>query len=116
MTHLTMAGDIVEFENLTIYFDDGSSFLCGPRLITVGVNFTRQDDEWQVEYLLNSSNSQNIIFHESALTVHLQEMDPISIPFLGLSFVIIIAIILSFIFYRYRLRKRMSKMHTIELN
>jgi len=115
MTHLTKAGDIIEFENLTIYFDDGSSFLCGPRLITVGVNFTQQNDNWQCEYLLYSSDSQNTQIQDSELTIHLQEMDPISIPFLGFSFVIVVAVVLSLICHRYRIRKRMSKMHTIEL-
>ena len=115
MTHLTKAGDIVEFENLTVYFDDNSSFVCGPRLITVGVNFTHQDDEWRVEYILGSSDSQNTIFHESVLTVHLQMMDPISIPFIGFSFVIVIAIVASFTCYRYRIKRRMSKMYNIEL-
>jgi hypothetical protein len=43
---LQLEGDIVEFENLTIHFDDGSLFLCGPRLIAVGVNFTQQNGEW----------------------------------------------------------------------
>ena len=116
MTHFTKAGDIIEFENLTIYFDDGSSFVCGPQLITVGVNFTRQNDGWQTDYLLGSSDSQNTIFHESALTVHLQKMDPISIPFLELSFVIVIAIVVSFTCYRYRIKRRISKTHAIELN
>jgi hypothetical protein len=116
MTHLTKAGDIVEFENLTIYFDDGSSFLCGPRIITVGVNFTQQDGEWQVEYLLESSDSQNTQIHESELVIYLPSVDPISLPFIGgVLFVVIVVIVLLSKYYKRRLVKSMNSIPKIEI-
>jgi hypothetical protein len=44
--HLTLAGDVVEFENLTIYLANGQSIRCGPDIIRVAANFTRTPDGW----------------------------------------------------------------------
>ncbi|TFG27832.1 hypothetical protein EU528_12180 [Candidatus Thorarchaeota archaeon] len=115
MTHLTKAGDIIEFENLSIYFDDGSSFLCGPQIITVGVNFTQQNGEWQVEYILESSDSQNTQIYESELVIYLPLVDPISLPFIGgVSFAVLVVIVLLSKWYKRRLVQSMNSMPKIE--
>jgi hypothetical protein len=84
MTHLSTAGDIVEFENLTIYYEDGSSSLCGPELITLGVNFTRTDSEWVVQYLISSSTLKGVVIDESRVTIQLIRADQVSIVFISL--------------------------------
>ncbi|TFH03476.1 MAG: hypothetical protein E4H14_16635 [Candidatus Thorarchaeota archaeon] len=117
ITHLTKVGDIIEFENLTIYFEDGTSFLCGPRVITVGVNFTQQNGEWEVEYLIDSSDSQHTLIQESEMTIYLSKSDPISTPFIGgVSVAFVIVIILSLEWYRRRLPKSLSSTSRIELS
>ncbi len=54
---IDFAGDIFEFENLTVFFRDGSSSVLGPKLITVGMNFTHIEDGWASHTIFSSSGN-----------------------------------------------------------
>jgi len=43
---LTLAGDVVEFENLTIYLENEQPVKCGPDIIRIGANFTPAPEVW----------------------------------------------------------------------
>lgn len=44
--NLTLVGDVVEIENLTVYLANGQSIRCGPDIIRIAANFTRTADGW----------------------------------------------------------------------
>jgi hypothetical protein len=102
MTHLSMAGDIVEFENLTIYYEDGTSSLCGPELITIGVNFTRTDSEWVVQYLISSSTLEGVTIEESQVTIQMIRADRVSIEFISVLSGGIVLVIITITIYKKR--------------
>jgi len=58
ITNALYCGDIIEFENLTIYFEDGSSFVCGPRLITLKANFSKSAENWDTQVTIQTSDNQ----------------------------------------------------------
>ena len=109
ITRLTKTGDIIEFENLTVYFEDGSSFVCGPRLITVGVNFTQQEGVWETNMILEVSNETGVTIGGDNITVVLQGQVPLHPVFLVTVVAIPITITLvgiAIIYLRRRLRSR----------
>lgn len=102
MTHLSMAGDFVEFENLTIYYEDGSSSLCGPELITLGVNLTKTDSEWSVQYVISTSTLEGVTIDESRVTIQLTKADQVSIVFISMLSGGIVLVIITIVIYKKR--------------
>jgi len=73
---LTQAGYIIEYENLRVYFQDGSSALVGPSNLTLGVNFTRIDGVWNTEYILESSAGAGVDFGSNSVEMQLYSSIP----------------------------------------
>jgi hypothetical protein len=73
----TVAGDIVEFENLTVYYADSSSRRVGPQLITVGVEFSHEDGDWSIEHTVNASDEGGVIIEAQQIHVPLQHFEPV---------------------------------------
>jgi hypothetical protein len=113
ITRLTKTGEIIEFENLAVYFEDGSSFVCGPRLITVGVNFTQQEGVWETNMILEVSNETGVTIGGDNITVVLQGQVPLHPVFLVTVVAIPITITLVGIAIIY-LRRRLRSHTTLE--
>ena len=110
-SQIITAGDIIEFENLTVYFEDDTSFVCGPRLIRVGVNFTQREERvWEVNKILEVSNETGVTIGGDSMTVVLQGQVPLHPVFLAAVVTIPITITLVGIAIIYR--RRRSRFHT----
>jgi hypothetical protein len=83
MSRATLIGDIVQFENLTIYFEDSTAFICGPQTITIGAKFTHSNDSWSVEHIVNASDYQGIVVEPQSLSISLRSFEPPSLVFYG---------------------------------
>ena len=86
---------------MTIYFQDGTSFVCGPQIITLGVNFTKDDGCWSTHYIIESSPPENATTLENGLLISLVQSDPISIPFVVIMMALVIVVLLSYKKYYY---------------
>jgi hypothetical protein len=73
-----MAGFVIEYEGLKVYFKDGSDLICGPTNITLGVNFTLIDNEWHIEYIFEASSMDNVSFGPDSATVQLTQEIPLA--------------------------------------
>jgi hypothetical protein len=76
LTHLTNAGVILELIDFSIYFNDGSNFVCGPSILTVGVNFTRSENEWIIDYIYDASDNESVIFTPASVSIQLSNPVP----------------------------------------
>ena len=79
------AGDILEFENLTVYFEDGTSSLVGPELITVGMNFTRVGNGWNRQVIFSTSENDTRIVNDSVYEIPSLIDIPLNIPVVALT-------------------------------
>jgi len=77
ISRATLAGDVVEFENLTVYYADSSSRRMGPQLITVGVEFAHEDGDWSIEHTVNASDEVGVIIETQQIHVPLQHFEPV---------------------------------------
>ncbi|TFG11324.1 hypothetical protein EU537_12635, partial [Candidatus Thorarchaeota archaeon] len=75
ISRATLAGDVVEFENLTVYYADSSSRRVGPQLITVGVEFSLEDGDWSIEHIVNASDDVGVIIETQQIHVPLQHFE-----------------------------------------
>jgi hypothetical protein len=112
-SQILTAGDILEFENLTIYFDDGSSFVCGPQLITVGMNFTQTDTGWTIQRVLNVSDPSGVTIGDDSITISLRGSVPLHPVFLGLIITVPAVVIVGTVWWRRR-RLQSEKSETEE--
>jgi hypothetical protein len=110
---LVKTGDIVEFENLTIYFDDGSSFVCGPQLITMGMNFTQTETGWTIQQILNVSDQSGVTIGDDSITISLRGSVPLHTVFLGLIITVPAVVIVGAVWWRRR-RLQSEKSETEE--
>ncbi|TFH04392.1 MAG: hypothetical protein E4H14_14845 [Candidatus Thorarchaeota archaeon] len=76
LENLTMAGFVLEYESLRVYFKDGTNIACGPTNLTLGVNFTLVDDEWNVEYIFEASSMDNVQFGTNSVTIQFTQEIP----------------------------------------
>lgn len=73
LDNLTMAGFVLEYESLRVYFKDGTNVACGPTNLTLGVNFTLVDDEWNVEYIFEASSMDDVQFGTNSVTIQFKQ-------------------------------------------
>ena len=87
ITNALYCGDIIEFENLTIYFEDGSSFVCGPRLITLKANFSKSVEMWETQVTIQTSDDQGVTIEENLVEIDLRFYEPLSpgLPIIGVA-------------------------------
>ncbi len=78
LSRLTMAGYIIEFGYLSVIFKDGSNIVCGPANLSLGVNFTLIEEGWQINYILETSSTENIVFGSDSVTISLDYEIPYS--------------------------------------
>lgn len=76
LENLTMAGFVLEYESLKVFFKDGTHFTCGPTILTLGVNFTLIDDEWNIEYIFEASSMENLQFGTNSVTIQFTQEIP----------------------------------------
>jgi hypothetical protein len=77
ISRATLAGDVVEFENLTVYYADSSSRRVGPQLITVGVEFSHDEGDWSIEHTVNASDEVGVTIQTQQIHVPLQHFEPV---------------------------------------
>ncbi len=87
ITDALYCGDIIEFENLTIYFEDGSSFVCGPRLVTLKANFSKSAENWDTQVTIQTSDNQGVTIKENLVEIALRYSEPLSplLPVTGIA-------------------------------
>ncbi len=87
ITNTLYCGNIIEFENLTIYFDDGNSFVCGPRLITLKANFSKNTEGWDTQVTIQTSDNQGVTIEENLVEIALRYSEPLSplLPVTGIA-------------------------------
>jgi hypothetical protein len=78
ITEVSYCGDLIEFENLTVYFEDNSSFVCGPRLISLAANFTKTGDGWDTALAIETSDNEGVTIESNIVTVLLRYPEPLS--------------------------------------
>jgi hypothetical protein len=76
LTELSNAGVIFEFIDFSIYFEDGSNFVCGPSRLMVGVNFTRNGSDWIIDYIFDASDNESIYFAPASVSIQLRSPVP----------------------------------------
>lgn len=69
ITDAILWGDIIQFEDLTVYFEDGSTFVCSSHLITLSATFTKTGDLWETNIIITSSDSEGITIDNSVVTI-----------------------------------------------
>jgi hypothetical protein len=74
------AGDVFEFENLTVFFRDGSSSVLGLKLITVGMNFTHLEDGWIGHTMFSSSGNDTRVDNEYVYEITSFTRVPLNYP------------------------------------
>ena len=63
-------------KSLKVFFKDGTHFTCGPTILTLGVNFTLIDDEWNIEYIFEASSMENLQFGTNSVTIQFTQEIP----------------------------------------
>ena len=76
LENLTMAGFVLEYESLKVYFKDGTNVASGPTTLSLGVNFTLVDDEWNVEYIFEASSMDDVQFGINSVTIQFTQEIP----------------------------------------
>lgn len=76
LTELSNAGVIFEFIDFSIYFEDGSNYVCGPSRLIVGVNFTRNGSDWITDYIFEASDNESIYFAPASVSIQLRSPVP----------------------------------------
>ncbi len=74
------AGDIFEFENLTVFFRNGPSSIMGPKLITVGMNFTHIANGWVSHTIFSSSGNDTRVDNEYVYEITSFTRVPLNYP------------------------------------
>ncbi len=110
-------GYVFEFENLTVLLEDGSAIPCTPYVITIGMNFTQQEDgSWKSESILGVSETgllkhipedANVVIDDTSMTLLLEESIPLQ-PYRVLAIITVAAIVVVVIVYFYH-RTRLLK-------
>ncbi len=72
-----IVGYVVEYDDLTLYFNNDEHILCGPKTIAVGMNFTL-DGEWSMTPVLEVSDTSNVVLGERSIDVSLEGHMPIN--------------------------------------
>ena len=62
-------GVIIQFEDLTVYFEDGSSFVCSPHSITLSAIFTKTGDSWDSDIIITASDTEGITIESGVVTI-----------------------------------------------
>jgi len=95
--HLLFAGQVIEYESLTIHYADGSRIVCGPKVLTVGANFTRSNGAWSVDYILQASDDEHATLQDGSVTIVVGAVPPLRPQYLaflaGAPFVFVSAIV-----------------------
>ncbi|TFG26652.1 hypothetical protein EU528_14050 [Candidatus Thorarchaeota archaeon] len=65
-------GGIIQFENLTVYFEDGSTFVCNSHLITLSAVFTKTDGVWDSAVFITTSDSEGISIDNRVVTISIR--------------------------------------------
>lgn len=107
ITEATYCGNLIEFENLTVYFEDNSSFVCGPRLISLAANFTRTGESWNTSITIETSDDEGVTIEEDTVTVMLRQPEPLS-PILPTVGVVGLTVIVILFAYRRRTRESLG--------
>ena len=85
-------GDIIQFEDLTVYFEDGSSFVCSSHLLTLSAIFTKTGVSWDSDIIITTSGTEGISIENNVVTISIRYPPYIS-PILTLTLISIIVIV-----------------------
>ena len=101
ITEATFYSDIIEFENLTVYFEDGSSFVCGPQLISLAANFTRTGEMWNTNITIETSDAEGISIDNDVVTISIRYPESIS-TILYVTIITIVAVVAGVLYLKRR--------------
>jgi hypothetical protein len=92
ITDATVCGVLVEFENLTVYFEDGSTFVCSSQIITLAANFTKNGEIWESNIAIDTSSDEGILIDNDLLTITISFPKYVS-PYLIITTIVLISVI-----------------------
>ena len=72
ITDAILWGDIIQFEDLTVYFEDGSSFVCNSHLITLSAIFTKTGESWDSDIIITTSDTEGITIDNGVVTISIR--------------------------------------------
>ncbi len=111
MSQLSHAGYVLQYDDMTLCFENDEFLVLGPKVMTVGVNFTHFDAEWSAQLIFDVSESAGITRDAWTITVDLTggvpidpnwmstsysgevEMMGVVPPLVGLAGVVVIAVV-----------------------
>jgi len=96
----TVVGDVIEFENLTIYYEDSTSFVCGPSVITIGAKFTLDGNNWSVEQIVNASDEGGVTIKEEGVEIIPRRFEPVRPVVLIALFAIPVIIVSAYLIHK----------------
>jgi len=100
ITDAIFCSDIIEIENLRVYFEDGSSSICGPQLIRLTINFTKTGEIWNTDIAIETSSSDGVSIENEVLTIPIRFPEYLSpVFYLTLISTIAIVIVVVGVFY-----------------
>ncbi len=90
ITEATLCTVSIEFENLTVYFEDESTFVCSSQLITLATTFTRTGEIWDTDVSIETSEEEGIYIDNNVVTISIRFPVYVS-PFLFITTMSILA-------------------------
>lgn len=77
ISNLTEVGFILQYDNLTLCFANGTRKAIGVRVSTIGLNFTRLDDNWSHTLIVDMSGAAGLAVNGSEVTIYIDGLVPI---------------------------------------
>jgi hypothetical protein len=81
ISDILFIGDIIQFENVSIYYENGITTF-EQSVISLGVNYSLDANEWNTEYLLSASNITDAFIDTNSILIPLG-IEPLSLFFIG---------------------------------
>ncbi|MFW9804834.1 MAG: hypothetical protein ACFFFC_19415 [Candidatus Thorarchaeota archaeon] len=85
MSQLSHAGYVLQYDDMTLCFENDEFLVLGPAVMTIGVNFTHFDAEWSAQLIFDVSESAGIIRDAWTIAVDLTGGVPVDPNWMGTS-------------------------------
>ncbi len=72
ITDAILFGDIIKFEKLRVYFNDGSSVLCGPQVITLSAYLTKTGETYETHFYIATSDDEGVTIDNNVVTISIR--------------------------------------------
>ncbi len=107
ISEVILCANIIKYENLKVYFEDGSSFVCGPQFITLAAIFTRTGEVWNTSFNIHTSDSEGISIDNNVVTISIRYPEYVSPIFFiaTITMVAVVAVVAGALYLKSRLAK-----------